>query len=91
MIDPFKQKVLTRLKKARGQIDGLIKMIDKDQYCIDILTQILALNGSMRGISNLTLESHLNTCGVKSLASNDPEVRQKFIKEVLKAWDLSSR
>lgn len=91
MIDPFKHKVLARLKKARGQIDGLIKMIDGDQYCIDILTQILALNGSMRGISNLTLESHLNTCGSKNLASNDPEVRQKFIKEVLKAWDLSSR
>ena len=91
MIEPFKKKSITRLKKARGQIDGIIKMIEEAKYCGDILTQTLALSGSIKGVTKSVLESHLNTCGEHHLASKDAQKKEKFIKELLKLCDLSSR
>lgn len=91
MIEPYKKKALTRLKRAKGQIDGIIKMIEEDKYCGDILTQILALQGATKGIAPLVVESHLHTCGAKKLASKDPKVKEAFIKEIIQACQLSSR
>lgn len=91
MIEPFKQKTLTRLKKAKGQIEGIIKMVEEEKYCVDIITQILALEGSLKAVSNLILESHLNTCGAKNLTSSDPKKKEQFIKEVLKIVEFSKR
>lgn len=91
MREGFKKKSLTRLKKARGQIDGIIKMIDEDKYCVDILTQILALQGAIKGVQSQVLESHMNTCGLKKLASKDEEARQQFIQEIIKVCGLSNR
>lgn len=91
MIEEFKNKSLTRLKKARGQIDGIIKMIEKEKYCADVIIQLLAVLGAVKGTSLLLLESHLNTCGEKHLASNDLEKKAKFIDEIVKICELSSR
>lgn len=89
MIDPFKTKAIGRLKKAKGQLDGVIKMIENDKYCIDIITQILALQGSIKGIGELVLESHLNTCG-HNLSAKDLKKKKQFIAEIIKASKLSN-
>jgi CsoR family transcriptional regulator, copper-sensing transcriptional repressor len=91
MIDPFKSKSLVRLKRAKGQIDGIIKMIEDDKYCADIITQLLALQGAVKGVTPLVLESHLNTCGAEHLSSKNEKKRQKFIQEIVKTCELSSR
>ena len=90
MIEPFKSKTRNRLKRLKGQVEGIIRMIDKDEYCVDILTQVLALQGAIKGVSELILESHLNTCG-KRLISEDKKVRQKFIDELLQTCKLTTR
>ena len=91
MLEPYKKKALGRLKRAKGQIDGIIKMIEEEKYCGDVLTQILALNGAVKGVAPLIVESHLHTCGEKNLSSKDPKKKEKFIKEIIKACELSSR
>lgn len=90
MIEPYKGKAINRLKKARGQIDGIVKMIEEGKYCIDILTQLLALQGAIKGVNTLILESHLNTCG-GDLSSKDKVKKEKFIKELLRTCNLSNR
>lgn len=80
-----------RLKRARGQIDGIVRMIEEGQYCADIITQMLALQGALKGVTPLILESHLNTCGAEHLNSKDPKKREKFIKEIVKTCELSTR
>ncbi len=84
-------KALARLKRARGQLDGLIKMLEDDKYCGDIITQLLALRGALNGIAPLVVESHLITCGEKSLTSKDESKKRKFIKDIVNVCDLSSR
>lgn len=91
MIEPFKQKTLARLKKAKGQLEGIMKMVEGDTYCVDVVTQVLALEGSLNAVSHLVLESHLNSCGAKMLGSKNPKEKEKFIKEIIKIVDFSGR
>ena len=91
MLETFKTKTLQRLKRAKGQIEGIIKMIEDDKYCADVLTQILALQGSIKGTIPLILESHLNTCGEKKLLSKNKKEKEKFIKEIVRVAELSGR
>lgn len=91
MIEPYKKKSILRLKKAKGQIDGVIKMIEDGKYCGDVITQILALQGAIKGVASLVVESHLQTCGAKNLGSKDSKVKDKFIKEIIKVCALSGR
>ena len=91
MIEPYKGKALTRLKKMKGQIEGVIKMIEEEKYCVDVITQMLAVQGSLKGIAPLILESHLNTCGMNHLATGDPKKKEKFIKELIQAFHLANR
>lgn len=59
-----KAKLLSRLARVEGQIRGVARMVDDDRYCIDILTQISAINSSMQNIGLLLLQDHIRGCVV---------------------------
>lgn len=83
-------KTMQNLRKARGLMDTVVKMAEDKRYCMDIIQQCNAITGIMQQTKNLILESHLETCGAK-MASTDPEVRTKFIKEILRACNVTQR
>lgn len=90
MKEPHATKAIRNLKKARGLMNTVVKMAEDKRYCMDIIQQCNAITGIMQQTKNLILESHLETCGAK-MASKDPEVRGKFIKEILRACSVSQR
>lgn len=55
-------KVLRLMKTARGQMDGILKMIEEDRYCIDISTQIMATEAMLNRINREILTAHLKHC-----------------------------
>ena len=57
-----KKKVTRLLKTARGQIDGILKMIDEDRYCIDISNQIMAASSVLQRANKEVLSAHLKSC-----------------------------
>ena len=57
-----RKKALQSLKTARGQIDGIIKMIEDDRYCVDISNQIMAAQSLLKKSNLIILEKHLHTC-----------------------------
>ena len=69
-----KKYLITRLKTIEGQVRGVSKMIDDDKYCADILTQLLAINKSIKSLSNDLLKSHLNSCVVDDIKNGKTEV-----------------
>ncbi len=91
MIDPFRKKSIDRLIRAKGQIEGIIKMIDKDEGCINILTQVLAVQGALKGVGYQVLESHLNTCGEYYLNNKNSQKKKIFIQELMKAFSFLNR
>ena len=75
-----KVKVLRLLKTASGQIDGVIKMIDEDRYCLDISSQIMAAQSVLKRANREIISAHVSGC-VRE-ASRDSE-REEKIDEIL--------
>lgn len=82
-----KLKALRKLKIARGQIDGIINMIEEDRYCVDISTQVLAAMAQLKKANIDILNSHLHTCVVKAIKSDDEEDKEEKIQEVIAILD----
>ena len=68
-----KKYLKTRLKTMEGQVRGISKMIDEDKYCADVLTQLLAVNKSIKCIANDVLKSHLSTCIANDIKNDNME------------------
>ena len=77
--EEIKKKLNKRLKTIEGQIRGVQNMINEDKYCNDILIQLLAINKSIKSVSNEIFKNHLSTCVVRDIKNNDP----KIIDEVM--------
>lgn len=66
-----KDAYLRRLKRIEGQVRGIARMVDEDAYCIDILTQVAAVNKALHAVSLGLLEEHIGHCVVNAAAESD--------------------
>ena len=82
--DTHKQNLTHRLKIVKGHIDKVIEMVEKDDYCLDIIQQTQAVKSSLEKVSEVLLENHLKTC-VREAITQEKGVDEK-IKEVLEAF-----
>ena len=69
-----RKKVEPLLKTARGQIDGVLKMIEDNRYCGDVLTQLAAAESAVRRVSEMVLAEHMRTCVVEEVRAGNDEV-----------------
>lgn len=74
---------LKALKISRGQIDGIIKMIEEERYCVDIANQLLATQALLRRSELLILQEHMRTCVQDACLSNRPEEKIEELNKIL--------
>ena len=80
-----KTKVLRLLKTARGQIDGIIKMVEDDRYCIDISHQLMATQAVLNTTNKEVLTAHLKGCVNNAKTQNERDEKiDEFIKTISK-------
>ncbi len=80
----IKSKKINRLlKTARGQVDGVLKMIEDDRDCVEVSIQILAIMSILRKANLEILSSHLNSCVKHAFESDDEQCKQSKIDEVV--------
>lgn len=89
MITTIKQRALHRTKILEGQMRGLQKMIEQEDYCMDILTQSLAIQKSLGSLNKLILENHIRTHIKEALNSSVSEAHEKAIEELLGLYELT--
>ena len=85
--EKMKTDLITRLKKAEGQVKGVIRMVDEDVYCDDILHQISAIQAALDAVGKQLLERHLRSCLVERIQAGETEVVDELlvtIKALLK-------
>ena len=73
-----KKKYLNRLKRIEGQARGISKMVEDEKYCIDILTQISALNSALQAVAVGLLDDHLKHCVLDAARKGDDEALVKI-------------
>lgn len=90
MIVDIKRRASHRSKIIEGQIKGLQKMIDKEAYCMDILTQSLAIQKSLASLNKLILENHLRTHVSEMFKAPDLKSQTKAVDELLSLYELNN-
>jgi CsoR family transcriptional regulator, copper-sensing transcriptional repressor len=83
-----KESVVRRLKIIEGQVRGLIDMVDKNTYCVDVITQTSAIKQGLSNIEDILLGEHLSHCVVNQIKGGDEE---KAVDEVLKVYKLKRK
>lgn len=86
-----KKDVLNRLRSIEGHVRGIHRMVEDDEYCIDVMKQIKAVQSAMERVNSLVLANHLQTCVTNSLRSNEVEERERVIGEIIQVFDASVR
>lgn len=89
MRDDIKKRALHRVKILEGQIRGLEKMIDQEGYCMDIITQSLAVQKSLGSLNKLLVENHLATHVSHMMHSKDRKQNEQAIQELLKIFEIT--
>lgn len=80
-----KDKYLARVRRIEGQARGIHRMIDEDQYCIDILTQISALTSALENVALALLEDHLRHCVVHAAQAQGPQAQADLDAKIAEA------
>lgn len=88
MNETVKTRVRHRIKIITGQVAGLQKMIDNDQYCMDIMTQSLAIQRSLASLNKLVLKNHISTHITDMLASGEEAEQAKALEELTDLYEL---
>lgn len=83
-----KKEITCLLRTARGQIDGILKMVEDDRYCIDISTQLLAVQSMLKKANRAILKAHMNHCVRQSFEEGRGEEK---IEEILAILDKMSK
>jgi DNA-binding FrmR family transcriptional regulator len=79
----IKKKVLNRMNYLIGHLKGVKKMIENDEYCVDIILQNEAVISAIKKVNEMILENHLNTCVAEAIKNKNEKERRKKIKELL--------
>lgn len=82
------QKALNLLKTAKGQVAGVINMLEDERYCVDVSTQILAVQGLLKKANLLILEQHMNHCVKEAFSQGSGEEK---VKEIIKLLDTYTK
>jgi DNA-binding FrmR family transcriptional regulator len=85
--EKLKRDLNQRLAKIEGQIRGISRMVDSDDYCDDILNQITAVQSAIGSVRNILLESHIKRCVLESIEKNEDAIIDELmgtLKRMLK-------
>lgn len=83
------KEIITALKKASTHLANVIKMVEDNRYCIDILQQNLAVIGLLKSGNGKLMERHLNSCFVRAMQGTDEKKKEAMVKEILTINRLS--
>ncbi len=75
---PEKKRYLARLKRIEGQVRGVYRMVDEDEYCIDVLTQITAVQSALKGVALALLDDHMQHCVLHAAQQGGDEAVEKL-------------
>ncbi len=78
------ERILHRLKIARGHLDKVIEMIEEDTYCIDVLHQMQAVQSGLKETGNVVLENHLKSCVADAISNGKADESIAEIMQVFK-------
>lgn len=78
------KKLMNRLNRVEGQIRGVKKMVEEERYCVDILTQVSAIQAALNAFNKELLSTHIHTCVVEDIKEGNLEVVDELCESIKK-------
>jgi DNA-binding FrmR family transcriptional regulator len=85
------EETMKRLKIVEGHMRGVIRMMEEDAYCIDVIRQIQAVQSALNKVSTGILENHLNSCVTTAIRGENPAERERVLKEITDVFETATK
>ena len=85
------KELVNRARSIQGHMGAIVRMLDEDAYCIDIIKQTQAIEKALDKLNTLLLEQHMESCVTTAIRSNKPRERERVIKELLDVFETSAK
>ena len=86
-MDPkTRDDAIHRLKSIAGHVNGIIRMLEDDRYCIDVIKQIQATQTALSRVSESILDAHLRTCVTTAVQGDEADERERVLSEVIEVF-----
>ncbi len=82
---------LLNFKKAKSHIEKIIKMVEANEYCINVMQQNLAVIGLLKSAHQMLMEGHLNSCFKSAMNTSTEKRKQEMIEEILKVTKMANK
>lgn len=82
---------LLRLKTIEGHLRGVMRMVEDDAYCIDVLHQIQAIQAALNKVSAQILEEHLHSCVITAIRGEEAAERERVLEEILDVYTMRAK
>ena len=86
-----KESALKRLQRIEGQVRGLIRMVEEDRYCIDVVTQISAARAALRKVEEEVLHDHIAHCVENAISSGNKAEQRRKVAELMEVLSRTAR
>jgi DNA-binding FrmR family transcriptional regulator len=87
----IKPKLLNRLSRIEGQVRGIVRMVEDDRYCIDVLTQLQAVRAALSRVESEMLKDHLGHCIEGAIVSGDKDEQRRKASELIELLERGVR
>ncbi len=91
MDEKTRTDAIHRLKSVAGHVNGIVRMLEEDRYCIDIIAQIQATQTALSRVSESILDAHLRNCVTQAIQGDDQQEREQMLNEVIEVFRTSNR
>ena len=85
------EETLKRLKIIAGHMGGVIRMVEEEAYCIDIIRQVQAVQAALNKVSAGILQDHLNTCVTTAIRGENPLERERVMREITDVFETATK
>jgi CsoR family transcriptional regulator, copper-sensing transcriptional repressor len=86
-----KTQLLNRARSIQGHMGAVVRMLEEDQYCVDVIKQTQAIEKAIDKLNALILEKHLNQCVTTAIRSNKAEERERVISELMDVFETANK
>ena len=83
MHDATKKSVAARLRRIEGQVRGVLRMVEQDRYCVDVLTQVSAVRAALHKVEEQILRDHVSNCVAGAFVSGNPVEQRHKVEELV--------
>ena len=85
------EETIKRMKIIAGHMGGVIRMVEEEAYCIDVIRQIQAVQAALNKVSAAILEDHLNSCVITAVRGENPSERERVMREITDVFETATK